>query len=64
MYYYYSLMLLLLLLLLLLSACYVLLAKLEDGLIAARKYASQASILIEIMMFHSEFPCFKVRTTQ
>ncbi len=36
------------------------LAKLEDGLLAARTYSSQASILVEIMMFNSEFPCFKV----
>eukprot|EP01084_Bolivina_argentea_P055401 101583_1 len=32
---------------------------LEDGLLAARTYSSQASILVEIMMFNSEFPCFK-----
>ncbi len=36
------------------------LAKLEDGLLASRTYSSQASILVEIMMFNSEFPCFKV----
>ncbi len=36
---------------------------LEDGLLAARTYSSQASILVEIMMLNSEFPCFKNQGT-